>query len=109
VGHLRRGYSISCVSKFIVDSGFKIQKNRYDCGPVTAIVEGCMIKLGGIFGYKPSSIGNLFEKKKPSPVKLALKIYELLFPVLISFTHLDELLPRYYKSNIVIMSGKQPF
>jgi hypothetical protein len=76
---------------------------------VTAIVEGCMIKLGGIFGYKPSAIGNLFEKKKPLRVKLSLKIYELLFPLIVSFTHLDELLPRYYKSNIVIMAGKQFF
>jgi len=109
VGHQRRGYSVLRISKLIVDSGFKIQKNRYDCGPVTAVVECCMIKLGGIFEYKPSSLGNLFEGKKSLLVKLAIKIYKSLFPLIISFTYLDKLLPRRYKSNIVIMAEKQSF
>lgn len=108
VGHCREGYSISEVSKLIAKSGFKVQKYKYGCGLVTAVVEYSVIKLGGIFGYKPSNLNRLFEQEKPLLAKLALKIYKLLSPILISFTYLDKLLPEGYKSNIVISAVKRP-
>ena len=108
VGHCRVGYSLSDISKILMKSGFTVKKTKYDCGPVTAIVECFVITLGKIFGYRPSSLNQLFEERESLLVKVALGIYRLLFPLLVLFTYVDRLLPRHYRSNIVLLAEKCP-
>ncbi|WP_309493607.1 class I SAM-dependent methyltransferase [Candidatus Hecatella orcuttiae] len=106
VGHFRRGYSIAEISKLIEDSGFKTLRNKYGCGPLTALVECCIIKLGSIFGYTPSNLNRLFDEKSLF-VRGALGIYKSIFPFLLLFTCLDRFLPRRYKSNIGIIAERR--
>lgn len=106
VGHLRKGYSFDEISKLFDNSGFQVKANRFDCGPVTAAIECILVKLGSIFGYGPSNLNQLVEEKKSLRVRVALKIYELFFPVLVLFTHFDRLLPQRYRSNMVIMAER---
>lgn len=106
VGHFRRGYSSAEISKLIKDSGFKVRKSRYSCGPITAVIECCIVKLASIFGYSPSNLNRLFEKGKTLLTRVALRFYESLFPLLILFTYLDRLLPERYRSNTVIVAEK---
>jgi len=106
VGHYRRGYRFSDISRILARSGFRIRKNRYNCGPVTAIMECFVIILGGFFGYTPSSLNRLFDDWKSNLEKISLRIYTFLFPLIISLTYLDRLLPKRFRSNIVIMAEK---
>jgi len=106
VGHVRRGYYIAEISNLIDSSGFKVRESKFDCGPVTALIECCLIRLGNIFGSNPSDLNQLVVGKKPLLVQIALGIYELLFPILVSFTYLDRLLPRRCRSNMVIMAER---
>jgi len=107
VGHFREGYSAEEISELIRTSGFKMRKSRFGCGPVTAIIESCVVKLGSIFGYNPSDLNRLFEGEKSFLVKVILKIYELSFPLLVLFTYLDRLLPKRYRSNMAFMAEKE--
>lgn len=108
VGHVRTGYSVSEISELVIDYGFKMQKFRYNCGPVTAIVEYCIIKLGRLFGYKSSSLDQLCEANNVSCFKkAALAAYKLCFPLIILLTYLDKLLPQDSRSNIAIIAEKR--
>lgn len=107
VGHFRRGYPLSDILKLIAGSGFTVTGVKRSCGPLTAIAESFVIKLGGLFGYKPSKLNQLFEEEKVSLlVKIALKVYKLLFPLVIFVTYLDKLLPKACKSNIAILTRR---
>lgn len=106
VGHCRVGYKLSGILRLLTKSGFRAKKNKYNCGPVTAIMECFAIKLSSIFGYSPSNLNQLFEEKKPLLVRTILRIYTLLFSFIIFVTYLDMLLPRRYRSNIVLLAEK---
>lgn len=107
VGHYRKGYSAKEISELIRTSGFKMRKRRFGCGPVTAVIESCAVKLGGVFGYKPSNLNRAFEGDQSFAMRIILKIYELLFPLVILFTYLDRLLPNRCRSNMVFMAEKE--
>lgn len=106
VGHFRSGYKFSGISSLLTESGFKAKKYKYDCGPVTAIVESIAITLSGVFGYKPSDLGNLFEENRSLLMKTFLRVYKSLFPLITLFMCLDRLLPERYRSNIALLAEK---
>jgi SAM-dependent methyltransferase len=106
VGHCRMGYRFSALSRLLAESGFYVKKTEFGCGPVTAAMECVVILLGGIFGYQPSRLEKLFEESKSLLVRTCLRIYRLLFPIVILFTYFDKLLPRRYRSNIALLAEK---
>ena len=106
VGHVRRGYLFLEIMELIGKSKFKMDRIRYSCGPVTALIEFIIIKFGRIFGYNPSDLNQLFDGKKSLPVRICLKVYTLFFPILSRITYLDKLLPKSYRSNMVIIATK---
>jgi len=106
VGHLRGGYSFGEISNLIENFGFGMRRSRYNCGPITALIEYFLIKLGNVFGYSPSNLNQLYEGEKLSVMKVVLRIYEMLFPFLFLITYLDRILPKRYRSNIAFLAER---